>query len=98
MTDTDSLRLRMLRPIRPGTLVVAEPNAPGNREPLALSKRLILSRGDTIGHLDGAPIADVILDCQGVRRHFAGVAQAERFELGADEAVVDNGLIYRVED
>ncbi len=56
--------------------------------------------GEVIGHLDGAPIRETVIDTRGKRYHYVGIAQRDcngRFNvnlLSAGEWIVQPGLVY----
>lgn len=64
----------------------------------------IQSEGGIIGHFDGKPIAETLVDRNGSRYHFSGVAPRcidGRFDvesLRAGEWIVEPGLIYSLEN
>lgn len=60
------------------------------------------SEGGIIGHINGKPIAKTVIDRNGARYHFAGVAprgRDGRFDvesLRSGEWIVEPGLVYLV--
>ncbi|MBZ9654534.1 hypothetical protein [Phyllobacterium lublinensis] len=63
----------------------------------------VTSEGGIIGHIDGTPIAETVVDGNGSRYHFAGIAPRYsdgRFNvesLRSGEWIVEPGLVYLME-